>query len=281
MVLAAVGTPLFVIGAVLLGVVLLPAKMFIGLGVIGALGAVAIFIERRKEAAAVPLHAGERPELRAIVERLCLLADLPEPELVVHPARQPNSWIFDLPGRTPRLHVTEGLLEALEPAELEAVIAHELSHVAHRDATVMTVVGLPGELLSRGTGRGWVGWGGGFMIASQLVAASIAYISTFGTRALSRHRELAADAGAARLTGRPAALVSALHKVSGEIDRLPKRDLRAPVALDAFGLLPTSAEEVTSLVDRLRATHPPLQRRIAALERLERELHGARLAPPA
>jgi heat shock protein HtpX len=279
MVLVAVVTPVFVLGALAAAALLVPGRVLWGLGVVGVFGATRVVRDRRRIVEGEPLADGERPELRAIVERLCVLADLPEPELVVHAERQPNSWVFDLPGRPPRMHVTTGLLETLEPAELEAVIAHELSHVAHRDATVMTVVGLPGELLGRGSERGWSG--GWFLWLGQIVAGAIAYVSGFGTRALSRHRELAADAGAARLTGRPAALVSALHKVSGEIGRLPKQDLRATATLDAFGLLPTSAEDLTSFIDRLRATHPPLARRIAALERLEREMHGARLAPPA
>jgi heat shock protein HtpX len=276
MVLAAIGTPLFVIGALLAAVVLLPHKVLAGLALALVFGGVAVVREHRAAVEGKPLADGQEPELHAVVERLCLLADLPQPEIVLHRERQPNSWVFDLPRRAPRLHVTTGLLETLEPAELEAVIAHELSHVAHHDATVMTVVGLPGEMLGRGTGRGW---GFGFLVFGQLVAAAVSFVASFGTRALSRHRELAADAGAARLTGHPAALASALRKVSGEIARVPKRDLRA-VTLDAFGLLPTSRESATSPMDRLRATHPPLARRIAALERLERELHGARLAPP-
>ena len=172
-----------------------------------------------------------------------------------------------------RLHLTDGLLRRLDPHELEAVVAHELAHVAHRDATVMTIVGGPGAVL--------LGGGMRLLRASAASGCSLGGLSAIGdrlarelgTRALSRYREFAADAGAAVMTGRPAALASALMKVSEGLVRDPAEDLRAAAARDAFHLLPVG--------DRrnwlpLPATHPPLAARIARLERQEATLQAAR-----
>jgi heat shock protein HtpX len=196
------------------------------------------------------------------------VADLPRPEIVLEDERQPNSWIVDPPGRPARLHVTRGLLHLLEPRELEAVVAHELSHVAHRDATVMTVVGLPGALLRDGS-RGDTGYWWPVMV-SRGIGWAIGALAGLGSNALSRYRELTADAGAAALTGRPSALSSALLKVSGGLARMPSADLREVAGRDAFHLLPV--ERATGRPRAFTATHPSLERRLAALERLEHEL---------
>jgi heat shock protein HtpX len=277
MVLAAVLTPALVLLAVAAVAWLLPLKIFGGLLIVAAVGVVSAVRERRRDARAEVLADGSEPALQAAVQRLCLMADLPRPDIVVRAERQPNSWIVDAPGRPARLHVTRGLLDLLDPSELEAVLAHELSHVAHRDATVMTVVGLPGAVLVGGVhGRGWAaGW---FPLQIGMgLAALIGHAGELGTNLLSRHRELVADAGAAALTGRPSALASALMKVSGELARIPTADLRAAAARDVFHLLPTSGEGRGPL-GRLVATHPTLQQRLAALERLERGLQRGRHA---
>ena len=277
MVLAAVLTPALVLIAVAAVAWLLPLKIFGALLFVAAIGIVSAVRERRRGTRAEVLAAGEEPELQAAVQRLCLMADLPRPDIAVERERLPNSWIVDAPGRPPRLHVTRGLLDLLDPAELEAVLAHELSHVAHRDATVMTVVGLPGAVLLSGVqGRGW--GGGWFPLQIGMgLAALIGRAGELGTNLLSRHRELVADAGAAALTGRPSALASALIKVSGELGRIPTADLRAAAARDVFHLLPTSGEGRGPL-GRLVATHPTLEQRLAALERLEGRLQRARHA---
>jgi heat shock protein HtpX len=214
----------------------------------------------------------EYPGVHAIVERLCLLADLPEPEIVVVREDQPNSWVEAPPRERPRLHLTSGLLLLLRTDELEAVIAHELSHLAHHDARLMTVVGGLGDALSEGARRTSGTW---FLWAGQAAAAAIGWVSRLGALSLARHRELVADAGAASLTGHPATLARALRRISGELERLPSLDLRQAAARDLFHLVPVETE--THRAPLLR-THPPLARRIERLERLEQALHAARRA---
>ena len=203
----------------------------------------------------------DAPELHAVVERLCVLADLPKPKIVREWEKKPNSWILGSHRRGYRLHLTHGLLEALEPSEIEAVIAHELSHVANRDAAVMTTVGGPVEAL-RGGGALLADHGGPLRLGG-FVALVIGSLATLGTRALSRHRELAADAGAAALTGGGSALASALIKASGI--KIPDDDLRSAGVSDVFRLLPVHDDEASGLA----ATHPPLEIRLEHLEQLE------------
>jgi heat shock protein HtpX len=215
------------------------------------------------------LSPAEAPELHAIVERLCVLADIAKPALVLDRQLQPNSWVEGTKRGGFRLHLTQGLLDLLEPRELEAVIAHELAHVANRDAAVMTVVGGPGEALLSGgvrvAGQGW--WP---LVVGGAAATLIGWVGTLGTRALSRYREFAADEGAVRLTGSPAALASALMKVSEGIGAIPRRDLRTAAVSDAFHFLPVAKDVEFGLP----ATHPPLEARIARLEKLERAMHS-------
>lgn len=284
MVLTAVLTPLVVLAALVAAVALLPFKILGGLTLAVVIGTAVAIRERREAPRGTALAAGEAPELHAMVDRLCVVADLPRPQIILERRREANSWIVDAPGRTPRLHITRSLVDLLEPDELQAVLAHELSHVANRDAAVMTVVGMPGAVLLEGSSRapGW--WP---LQLGALIAAAIGVLARVGTNTLSRYREFSADAGACALTGRPSALASALLKVSGQLDRLPRRDLRAAASLDAFHLLAVSAPAEgwrgwvaqRAVVRRLNATHPSLERRLNALERLEYARH-TRLAPP-
>jgi heat shock protein HtpX len=281
MVVAAVLTPLLVVAALAALVALLPTKLAAGVAIATAIGiAIAVRTRRIVERARV-LGPHEAPELHGIVERLCVAADLPKPELVLDAERQPNSWVIDAPGRAPRLHVTQGLLDVLEPAELEAVVAHELGHVANRDATVMTVVGLPGTVLREG---GAVNLGFWPLQVGALIASLLGALAAAGTNVLSRHRELTADAAAARMTGRPAALASALRKLSDELAAIPSADLRVVAGRDAFHLLPAGTTDDGwrarlahgPVLRHLSATHPSVERRIAALERLERHRQAVR-----
>src|SRR5205809_6191418 len=144
MVLAAVGTPLLVFGCIAAIVALAPLKLAIGVGIVAAVGIVVAVKERADRPQGSPVTPDQAPDLHAIVDRLCVVADLPKPEIVVEPERQPNSWLVALSRNRARLHVTRGLLDALAQDELEAVIGHELSPLAHRDAVGMTVVGRPG-----------------------------------------------------------------------------------------------------------------------------------------
>jgi heat shock protein HtpX len=262
-------TPLVVFGALIFVMAVL-SSFTIRAVVIGALCIGAwVAIRERVEVSSRGrrLSPADAPDLHAIVERLCVLADLPKPSIVLDSRPMPNSWIEGTKRGGFRLHLTQGLLDLLEPRELEAVIAHELAHVINRDAAVMTVVGGPGEALLAGgvrvASQGW--WpimvGGG-------IASAIGWVGTFGTRALSRYREYAADAGAVAMTGNPAALASALIKVSDGLVAIPKADLRAAAVHDSFHLLPAAREQTLGLP----ATHPPLRARIERLERLERVL---------
>jgi heat shock protein HtpX len=276
MVVVSVLTPLVVVAALVACVLLLPWKLLAGMGIALALAGGAMWRELTEDTPERLLAPGEEPELHAAVDRLCLIADLARPEIAVHEERRPNSWIVDAPGRPARLHVTRGLLNLLAPDELEAVLAHELCHVVHRDATVMTVVGLPVEALMRAPER--ANWGWWPLGAGALLSAIIAFVARFGSTALSRYRELTADAGAARLTGRPAALASALRKIAGDRTPVPDEDLRAVARRAALHVV--AVEEPDGLRRLHGRTHPRLEKRIAALERLEHRLaHGRRTLP--
>ena len=200
MLLAAVLTPLFVVALLVAVILALPGPVLVGVLAALALGLGVTVRQRGRTAAGTVLGREAAPELFATVERLCLAADLPRPEIVLEPQPQPNSWIVQMPGMTPRLHVTKALLDLLEPEELQAVLAHELSHVANHDAAVMTVVGMPGALLLTGARRaargGWLP-----MQIGALIAGLIGLCSRVGTSSLSRSRELVADRGACAITG--------------------------------------------------------------------------------
>jgi heat shock protein HtpX len=279
MALAAVGTPLIVLACLAAIVLVAPIKFVIAVGIAAAIGGAGAAKERRNRPRARPVTPAEAPELHAIVDRLCVVADLPKPDIVVEPEQQPNSWLVGLSRGRARLHVTRGLLDLLPAAELEAVIGHELAHLVNRDAAVMTAVGGPGAVLLDGGTRmlrgGW--W---YMMIGGAIAAGVGWLSRLGTQTLSRHRELAADAGSAALTGRPAALASALRRISGELRLIPEEDLRLAACRDVFHLLPVE-ERTDGWLASVTATHPPLATRIERLERLERAMQSARLAQPA
>jgi heat shock protein HtpX len=273
MVLVSVLTPLVIVALFGAAAMLMKTSWFLGLVGVAVFGVFKTVREGRNGPSIRLLEEGQEPELQAIVERLCVAADLPKPELVVEEDAQPNSWVVDAPRRRPRLHVTRGLLDLLEPVELEAVVAHELCHIAHRDATVMTVVALPVSALLRGgeedTGF-WIP-----VIVGRLASWTAGFLAGFGSTALSRYRELTADAGAVALTGRPAALASALMKVSGAVSLVPSEDLRLAARCDALHLV--GVEEVEGLRRLHGPAHPSVERRVAALERLEhRVAHGRR-----
>jgi heat shock protein HtpX len=211
------------------------------------------------------LAESDDPELFAVMDRLCAISDMPRPELVLSDQAQPNSWVVHLPRRRPRLYLTKGLRELLTREELQAVLAHEQAHIANRDALVMSVVALPG--LAMMNARGGPG-------AFASVAGALSHT---GTLALSRYRELAADAGAVAITGRPSALASALLKVSDSQKRIPSNDLRLAAALNAFNLVAVDHRarwwHRSRLLARVTASHPPLHARLEALHTLEAIQH--------
>jgi heat shock protein HtpX len=276
MVLAGVLTPVLLVAALVALVVWGPGRLLAGVALASVIGGAAVVRERRAAVRGEAVGPADAPELHAIVERLCLLADLPKPQIVVEPEVQPNSWVLSVGREHTSLHLTKGLLERLRPSELEAVIAHELAHVAHRDAMVMTVVGGPGAALLGGGARILRHGSIWFISIGALAALAIGWMASVGTRALSRYREFAADAGAVALTGNPAALASALIAVSEGLAALPDRDLRTVAARDAFHLLPVTRRRSKDHLPPLPATHPSLKARIARLERLEARLQSAR-----
>lgn len=225
----------------------------------------------------------EEPRLHATVDRLCLQADLPKPRVALVQSEMPNAFAL---GRSPKhatVCATTGILELLEPAELEGVMAHELSHVANRDVAIMTLASFFASLASMilqfsfffGGGRGDDDEDSGIFLV--IVASMAVYaISFFLMQALSRYREFAADRGAAVLTGRPSALASALMKISGQMDRVPQTDMRAHAEMNAFYIFPANAKR--SLFN-LFSTHPPMEQRIARLAEMESQLQGTSGAP--
>ncbi len=276
MVIASVVTPLLVFAAVAAVVLVMPMRIvvFVAVAVVIGVGMALSAYGNRDQARAI--SPGDAPQLHGTVDRLCAITSVPKPTLYVDRERQPNSWVVARPRRPAELHVTDGLLALLEPAELEAVIAHELAHLANHDAMVMTVVGGPGAVLMEGS-RPLVRFGF-WGLPGAFVAMGIGWLSRIGTNTLSRYRELSADAASAAITGRPSALASALGKVSGQIAWLPQEDLRAVAGRDAFHLLPVSEHEGARWFD---ATHPDVATRIARLEQMERRLQHARVpAPP-
>ena len=222
----------------------------------------------------------EAPELHGIVERLCVQANIPMPKLAVVETAMPNAFAV---GRSPHnstVCVTTGLLNLVSPAELEGVLGHELTHIANRDVMLMTIASFFASIASFIVQMGfWFGGafsdsdddnGPGFFVV--VVVAGLVYVVSFVLiQALSRYREFAADRGSALITGRPSALSSALLKISGEMDQIPQRDLRASGELKAFYIIPP---DLKRSVGSLFSTHPPLEARLDALAKLESQLQG-------
>lgn len=220
----------------------------------------------------------EAPQLHAMIERLCVQANLPKPRVAVANTPMPNAFAI---GRSPKkatVCATTGIMDLLSPAELEGVMAHELTHVQNRDVMVMTIASFFAAIASYIVQFGFFFGGssddddGPSMMVVILVSVVVYIVSFLLLQALSRYREFAADRGAAIITGRPSALSSALMRISGGMERIPQRDLRSSEELAAFYIFPPHAKN--SLMG-LFSTHPPMEKRIAALSRLESQLQGA------
>lgn len=221
----------------------------------------------------------QAPELHGAVDRLCALADMPKPRVAIADSDVPNAFATGRNQRQALVCATTGLMRRLEPDELEGVLAHELSHVAHRDVAVMTIASFLGVLAGVITRVAlWGGFTRGnnrdsntaiLMLLVPLISAVVYAISFLLTRLLSRYRELSADRAAALLTGRPSALASALTKVTGQMARIPTRDLRQAEPYNAFYFAPAlSGESVT----RLFSSHPTLEQRLDQLGRISVQL---------
>ncbi len=222
----------------------------------------------------------EAPELHEMVDRLCAMAGLPKPRVAVIPTDVPNAFAT---GRTPKhsaVAVTRGLWERLEPKEIEGVLAHELSHVANRDVTIMTLASffsMLAGLLAR-----WGLWGGmmggnrnnnssnGFAWLIIIGVSILTYvISWILIMSISRYREYAADRGASLITGAPEQLMSALQKIASQMTRIPQKDLREVAAMNAFFIIPAGLKSGAS---ELFSTHPPLEKRLARLAEISAEM---------
>jgi heat shock protein HtpX len=220
----------------------------------------------------------EEPELHGIIDRLCVQADLPKPRVCVIETSVPNACALGRSQKSATVAATRGILQMLSPAELEGVMAHELTHVINRDVMVMTLASFFASLASLILQFAFF-FGGGYggdeeerEIMLVILVSVVVYVVSFVLlRALSRYREFAADRGSAVITGRPSALASALIKISGAIEQAPSQDLRRVEGSSAFFIIPPRAKK--SLMN-LFADHPPLEQRLAALERLESQLQG-------
>jgi heat shock protein HtpX len=300
---------LVVLYAVLIGVLFLVLKSLLLILVI-AFGLLFCQYFFSDKIAMFAMHAKEvtpqeAPELHGVIDRLCALADMPKPRVAIAQTDVPNAFAT---GRSPKAAVvcaTSGLLRRLDEPEVEAVLAHEISHVAHRDVAVMTIasgLGMIAGLLTRvmfyseifggGRGGGRNNNSGGQLVIIEmivlLVSVVVYFVSFLLTMALSRYRELAADRSGAILIGQPSQLASALIKISGEMGRVPTKDLRAAEPFNAFFFVPAVAQGAQDQgrgqgqggggfsFGSLFRTHPSLERRLAQLDQLEHELGQAR-----
>jgi len=254
--------------------------------VIGALTLSQIFLSDKLALASMgakEVSPEEAPGLHAMIERLCIQADLPKPKIAVADTSVPNAFAMGRSQKNATVCATTGIMNTLSPAELEGVMAHELSHVKNRDVMIMTIASFFASVAAMMLQFGFFFGGGGDgdsddgapAIIVILLASFVVYIvSFFLMLSLSRYREFSADRGAALVTGRPSALSSALMKISGEMERVPQQDLRQAEGMNAFFIVPTG---VKSSLKTLFSTHPPMEKRIERLQKLE----GALQAGPA
>jgi heat shock protein HtpX len=219
----------------------------------------------------------EAPGLHAMIERLCIQADLPKPKIAVADSNVPNAFAIGRSQKSATVCATTGIMNTLSPAELEGVMAHELTHVKNRDVLIMTIASFFASVASMIMQFAFFFGGddedGGLPFIVVLISSALVYvISFFLMMALSRYREFAADRGAALTTGRPSALASALMTLSGAMQRVPAQDLREAERMNAFFIVPAS---VKGSVKSLFSTHPPMEKRIERLEQLEAQLQAA------
>jgi len=248
--------------------------------IVGALTLAQLFLSDKIALASVgakQVSPEDAPGLHALIDRLCIQADLPKPKVAIADTDLPNAFAMGRSQKSATVCATTGIMRRLSPAELEGVMAHELAHIKNRDVLIMTVASFFASVAAMimqfslffGGGRNENG-------APVLVILAVSFIvyavSFFLMLALSRYREFTADRGAALITGRPSALSSALMKISGAMETIPSKDLRAAEEMNAFFIVPT---RVKGALQSLFATHPPMEARIERLNALERQLQGA------
>jgi heat shock protein HtpX len=234
-----------------------------------------------------PGDSEQAARLHAVVDRLCALANMPKPRVAIAPTQMPNAFATGRSTKVAVVCATEGILGKLDNEELEGVLAHELSHVAHKDVAVMTIasfLGIVAALMVRfafyselfgGGGRGRGGNNNSqsalLIIPIMLLSIVVYSVSFLLIRLLSRYRELSADRSGALLTGRPSALASALVKVTGDMARIPMKDLRAAEPLNTFYFAP-ALKPGTQNIAQIFSTHPSLERRLAELQKISKQL---------
>jgi heat shock protein HtpX len=253
--------------------------------VIGGIALAQLFLSDKLGLAAMgakQVSPEEAPGLHAMIDRLCIQADLPKPKVAIADHPMPNAFAMGRSQKSAVVCVTTGLMQTLEPHELEAVLAHELTHVKNRDVLIMTIASFFATVASMITQIGFF-FGGGFggdggdddgapaFIVILLVSFVVYIVSFFLMLALSRYREFSADRGAALITGRPSALSSALTKIANNMQRVPDQDLRTVGKMNAFFIVPTSVKQS---IGTLFMSHPPLDKRLAALSRIESQLQS-------
>jgi heat shock protein HtpX len=253
--------------------------------VIGAITAAQLFFSDKLALAAMgakEVSPAEAPGLHSMIERLCIQADLPKPRIAVADSDVPNACAMGRSQKNATVCATTAIMRTLSPAELEAVMAHELTHVKNRDVMIMTLASFFASVAAMMMQFGFFFGGGdsnddgGLPFIVVLLASFVVYIvSFFLMLALSRYREFAADRGSALITGRPSALASALVHISGAMEQVPTKDLRAAERMNAFYIVPTS---VKGAVQTLFATHPPMEKRIERLQQMEAQLQRTPVA---
>jgi heat shock protein HtpX len=252
--------------------------------VVGAIAVAQLFLSDKLALAAMgakEVTPDQAPGLHAMIERLCIQADLPKPKVAIADTEVPNAFAMGRSQKKAVVCVTTGLMNTLTPAELEGVMAHELAHVKNRDVMIMTLASFFASIAAMIVQFGFF-FGGGFgdggdddspgFLVVWLASLIVYAVSFMLMLALSRYREFTADRGAALVTGRPSALASALTKIAGTMQRMPDQDLREVSRENAFFIVPTS---VKSSVANLFSTHPPMEKRIERLQQLEAQLQGA------
>jgi heat shock protein HtpX len=227
--------------------------------------------------------------LHGTIDRICALADMPKPRVAIAETHMPNAFATGRNADHAVVCATRGIMRKLNPDELEGVLAHEMSHVAHKDVQVMTIASFLAIIAGLMVRMAFYSelFGGGrrnnnnqnaamIMLAIMAVSIVVYAVSFLLIRLLSRYRELAADRSGALLTGQPSALKSALVKVSGDIARIPTRDLRAAEPLNAFFFAPAMSLRGGASLSKIFSTHPSLERRLAELDKVQRQLSQAR-----
>jgi heat shock protein HtpX len=275
---------MFLLGALYVGFVgaLFAAGAGIGVmvAVVALLTLAQIFLSDKLALASMrakEVSPSDAPGLHAMIERLCIQADLPKPRIAVADTEVPNAFAMGRSQKKATVCCSTGIMRTLAPHELEGVLGHELTHVKNRDVMVMTIASFFASVAAMILqfafffGGGDDDEGGLPVIAVLAISFAVYIISFFLMLALSRYREFAADRGSALITGRPSALASALVKISGAMQMVPTQDLRDAERMNAFFIVPTS---VKGAVQTLFATHPPIEKRIERLQQLEAQLQG-------